>query len=48
MTALRGKQAELAQVMAKLAALDSDLQEKTDRKEKLEQEVELCKVKLDR
>jgi dynein heavy chain len=48
MTALRGKQAELAQVLGKLAALDADLQEKTARKETLEAEVELCKVKLDR
>jgi hypothetical protein len=48
MTALRGKQAELAEVLGKLAALDADLQDKTSRKEALEAEVELCKVKLDR
>jgi len=48
MTALRKKQAELKAVLDKLAALDADLAEKRDRKERLEAEVELCKVKLDR
>jgi multidrug resistance efflux pump len=48
MTALRAKQAELHAVLDKLAALDADLAEKTARKESLEAEVELCKVKLDR
>lgn len=48
MTALRAKQAELKAVLDKLAALDADLAEKTARKESLEAEVELCKIKLDR
>jgi hypothetical protein len=48
MTALRAKQAELQAVLDKLAALDADLAEKTARKESLEAEVALCKVKLDR
>jgi dynein heavy chain len=48
MAALRTKQAELATVLAMLAALDADLAEKVARKESLEAEVELCKVKLDR
>lgn len=48
MTALRAKQAELQVVLDKLAALDADLAEKTARKEGLEAEVELCRVKLDR
>lgn len=48
MSALRVKQAELKAVLDKLAALDADLSEKTTRKESLEAEVELCKIKLDR
>lgn len=48
MSALRVKQAELKAVLDKLAALDADLSEKTTRKENLEAEVELCKIKLDR
>lgn len=48
MSALRTKQAELKAVLDKLAALDADLAEKTARKETLEAEVELCKIKLDR
>jgi len=48
MTALKAKQAELKAVLDKLAALGADLAEKTGRKEALESEVELCKVKLDR
>lgn len=48
MTALRVKQAELQAVLNKLAALDTDLAEKVARKESLEAEVEMCKVKLDR
>lgn len=48
MTALGIKQAELAAVMKKLADLDSDLADKVARKESLEAEVEMCKVKLDR
>lgn len=48
MGALRVKQDELKAVLDKLAALDADLQEKTARKEALEAEVEMCKIKLDR
>lgn len=48
MTALGQKQAELQAVLKKLAALDTDLADKVARKETLESEVELCKVKLDR
>jgi len=48
MTALGVKQAELQAVLKKLAALDTDLAEKVARKETLEAEVEMCKVKLDR
>lgn len=48
MKALGIKQAELAAVMKKLADLDSDLAEKVARKESLEAEVEMCKIKLDR
>jgi hypothetical protein len=48
MTALGVKQAELAAVLKKLADLDTDLAEKVTRKENLEAEVEMCKVKLDR
>ena len=43
MGALRGKQAELKAVMDKLAALDADLQEKKNRKEKLESDVHMCR-----
>ena len=42
------KQAELQAVLNKLAALDTDLADKVARKETLEAEVEMCKVKLDR
>lgn len=48
MGALRGKQAELKAVMDKLAQLDADLQDKKKRKEKLERDVHMCTVKLDR
>ncbi|CAG9464833.1 unnamed protein product [Pedinophyceae sp. YPF-701] len=48
MQALEGKRAELKEVMDKLAALDADLQEKKSRKEKLEHDVHMCTVKLDR
>jgi dynein heavy chain len=48
MSALRAKQAELKVVMDKLARLDADLQEKKRRKEKLEHDVHMCTVKLDR
>lgn len=48
MTALGIKQAELAAVLKKLADLDTDLADKVARKEKLEAEVTMCKVKLDR
>lgn len=48
MSALRTKQAELKAVLDKLAALDADLQDKKNRKEKLERDVHMCSVKLDR
>lgn len=48
MTALGEKQSELAAVLKKLADLDTDLAEKMARKESLEAEVEMCKVKLAR
>ncbi|KAK3261578.1 hypothetical protein CYMTET_29517 [Cymbomonas tetramitiformis] len=48
MAALRIKQAELKEVEDKLAALDADLKVKQDNKAKLEADVELCTVKLDR
>jgi hypothetical protein len=48
MAALAVKQAELAAVLKKLADLDTDLAEKVARKESLEAEVEMCKVKLAR
>ncbi|GFR45764.1 hypothetical protein Agub_g7181 [Astrephomene gubernaculifera] len=48
MAALRAKQAELKQVMDKLARLDADLQDKKRRKEKLEHDVHMCTVKLQR
>ncbi|KAG2424716.1 hypothetical protein HXX76_014292 [Chlamydomonas incerta] len=48
MAALRAKQAELKVVMDKLARLDADLQEKKRRKEKLEHDVHMCTVKLER
>ena len=48
MTALAEKQAELKVVMDKLAALDADLQEKKARKDKLEHDVHMCAIKLDR
>ncbi|KXZ48211.1 DHC-9 protein [Gonium pectorale] len=48
MAALRSKQAELKQVMDKLARLDADLQDKKRRKEKLEHDVHMCTVKLQR
>jgi hypothetical protein len=48
MAALSVKQAELAAVLKKLADLDTDLAEKVARKESLEAEVEMCKVKLSR
>lgn len=48
MSALHEKQAELQEVLDKLAALDADLLEKKNRKERLEAEVALCKVKLER
>ncbi|KAG2490029.1 hypothetical protein HYH03_011494 [Edaphochlamys debaryana] len=48
MAALRAKQAELKLVMDKLARLDADLQEKKRRKEKLEHDVHMCTVKLER
>lgn len=48
MTALGVKQAGLVAVLKKLADLDADLAEKVARKESLEAEVEMCRVKLDR
>ncbi|KAI8464307.1 MAG: dynein heavy chain and region D6 of dynein motor-domain-containing protein [Monoraphidium minutum] len=45
---LATKQAELKRVLDQLAALDRDLREKTARKEALEAEARLCRVKLDR
>lgn len=48
MSALRTKQAELQEVLDKLAALDSDLEEKKNKKLRLESEVQLCTVKLER
>nr|8GLV_Kg Chain Kg, DHC_N2 domain-containing protein [Chlamydomonas reinhardtii] len=48
MAALRAKQAELKVVMDKLSRLDADLQEKKRRKEKLEHDVHMCTVKLER
>ncbi|GLI65190.1 hypothetical protein VaNZ11_008652 [Volvox africanus] len=48
MGALRAKQAELKLVMDKLARLDADLQDKKRRKEKLEHDVHMCTVKLER
>ena len=48
MSALRIKQAELQKVVDKLTALDNDLNSKKARKAKLEADVELCTLKLDR
>ena len=48
MTALRGKQAELQKVVDKLNALDADLKEKQANKAKLQSDVALCTVKLER
>ncbi|MEW5311651.1 MAG: hypothetical protein WDW38_003347 [Sanguina aurantia] len=44
----RVAKAELKEVMDKLAALDADLQEKKAKKAKLEAEVAMCTIKLDR
>lgn len=48
MKALQEKQAELQEVLDKLAALDTDLQEKKAKRKRLESEVELCTIKLER
>ncbi|GIL57585.1 hypothetical protein Vafri_12790 [Volvox africanus] len=48
MVGLRAKQQELADLRAKLAAMESDLRTNTKKKERLEQEVALCSVKLER
>ena len=48
LAALKIKQDELQVVLDKLAALDADLTQKKAKKEQLEADVELCKVKLDR
>ncbi|KAG2451278.1 hypothetical protein HYH02_003884 [Chlamydomonas schloesseri] len=48
MVGLRAKQAELADLRAKLAAMESDLRTNTKKKERLEQEVALCSIKLER
>lgn len=48
MAALHVKQAELRTVLDKLAALDTDLEEKKARKEALASEVDMCQVKLGR
>ncbi len=45
---LRGKQAELADLMAKLGAMEDELRNNTRKKERLEAETELCAVKLER
>ena len=48
MTGLRAKQDELAGLMRQLATLEDQLQASMAEKLRLEQEVELCIVKLDR
>ncbi|KXZ55711.1 DHC8 protein [Gonium pectorale] len=48
MVGLRAKQQELADLRAKLAAMESDLRTNTKKKERLEQEVALCSIKLER
>ena len=48
MTGLRAKQDELAGLMRQLATLEGQLQASMAEKQRLEQEVELCIVKLDR
>lgn len=48
MGALREKQAALQKVVDKLNALDADLKEKQTNKAKLEADVNMCTVKLDR
>ncbi|KAL3142804.1 hypothetical protein ABBQ38_003103 [Trebouxia sp. C0009 RCD-2024] len=48
MVGLRAKQAELKELMDKLAAMESDLQTNTEKKVKLEGEVQLCSIKLER
>ncbi len=40
---LRAKQQELAELRSKLAAMESDLRTNTKKKERLEQEVALCR-----
>ncbi|DBA76763.1 TPA: hypothetical protein ACH3X2_008790 [Trebouxia sp. C0005] len=48
MVGLRAKQAELKELMDKLAAMESDLQANTEKNVKLEGEVQLCSIKLER
>ncbi|KAG2501733.1 hypothetical protein HYH03_000233 [Edaphochlamys debaryana] len=48
MVGLRTKQGELAELRAKLAAMEADLRTNTKKKERLEQEVALCSIKLER
>ena len=48
MVGLRAKQSELQQLRDKLAAMERDLTNNTREKERLESEVQLCSVKLER
>lgn len=48
MVGLRAKQAELDEIQGKLAAMEQQLKENTEKKERLEAEVKLCSVKLER
>lgn len=48
MVGLRAKQAELAELREKLGAMEADLRTNTKKKERLEAEVALCSVKLER
>lgn len=43
MVGLRAKQAELGELLSKLAAMETDLRNNTRKKEKLEAETELCR-----
>ena len=45
---LQKKQAELKELMDKLATMEADLEANVDKKENLQKEVELCTVKLER
>ncbi|KAI8468854.1 MAG: dynein heavy chain 8 [Monoraphidium minutum] len=48
MAGLRDKQAELQALLDRLAGMEADLKANTERKERLEGEIELCSVKLER